>query len=77
MGQLMVIGKTVRTQGVPTLKGTEVLSYVQCFLYLVSSINVSVSYYMAGYFLHRSHMCVCVCVCVVLSCFLLTVDPST
>ena len=27
----------------PTLKGTEVsLSYVQCFLYLVSSINVSI-----------------------------------
>ena len=33
----------------PTLKGT----HVQCFLYLVSSINVSFSYYMAGYFMDR------------------------
>ena len=36
-GQLMVIGWTVWGPNVPTLKGTEVsLSYVQCFLYLVS-----------------------------------------
>ena len=42
-GHLMVIGRTVRGPQVPTLKGTEMsLSYVQCFLYLVSSsINVS------------------------------------
>ena len=40
---------------VPTLKGTEVpLSYVQCFLYLVSSsINVYFSYYITGYSLDR------------------------
>ena len=41
---------------VPTLKGTEMsLSYVQCFLYLVSSsINVSyISYHTDGYFLGR------------------------
>ena len=39
----------------PTMKGAETsLSYVQCFLYLVSSsINVSFSYYMAGYLLDR------------------------
>ena len=43
-GQLMVIGRTVWGPKVPTLKGTEVsLSYVKCFLYLVSfSINVSI-----------------------------------
>ena len=43
----------------PTLKGTEVsLSYVECFLYLVSSsINVSIfSYYVAGYFLDRLYL---------------------
>ena len=42
-GQLMVIGRTVWGPNVPTLKGTEAsLSYVQCFLYLVSSsINAS------------------------------------
>ena len=40
----------------PTLKGAEEsLSYVQCFLYLVSSsINVTIlTYCMAGYFLNR------------------------
>ena len=44
MGLLMVIGRTVWGPKVPTLRGTEVsLSYVQCFLYLVSSsVNVSV-----------------------------------
>ena len=43
MGQLMVIERTVRDSKVPILKGTEVsLSYVQCFLYLESSINVSI-----------------------------------
>ena len=46
MGQVMAIGRTVWGPKVPTLKGTEVpLSYVQCFLYLVSSsINVSISH---------------------------------
>ena len=41
-GQLMVTGRTMWGPKVPTLKGTETsLSYVQCFLYLVSSsINV-------------------------------------
>ena len=43
-GQLMETGRTVWGPKVPTLKGTEAsLSYVQCFLYLVSSsINVSI-----------------------------------
>ena len=43
-GQLMAIGRTVWGPKVTTLKGTEAsLSYVQCFLYLVSSaINVSI-----------------------------------
>ena len=43
-GRLMVIGRTVWGPQVPTLKGTEApLSYVQCFLYFVSSsINVSI-----------------------------------
>ena len=41
--QPMVIGRIVWSPKVPTLKGTEALSCVQCFLYLVSSlINVSV-----------------------------------
>ena len=42
MGQMMAIGRTVWGPKMPTLKGTEAsLSYVQCFLYLVSSsINV-------------------------------------
>ena len=42
-GQLMATRRTVRGPKVPTLKGSEVsLSYVQYFLYLVSSsINVS------------------------------------
>ena len=44
MGQLMVTERNVWSPKVPTLKGTEgSLSYVQCFLYLVSSsINVSI-----------------------------------
>ena len=42
-GQLMETGRTVWGPKVSTLKGTEVsLSYVQCFLYLESSINVSI-----------------------------------
>ena len=43
-GQLMTIRRTVWGPKGPTLKGTEVsLSYVQCFLYLVtSSINISI-----------------------------------
>ena len=42
-GQLMAIGRTVWGPKVPPLKGTETsLSFVHCFLYLVSpSINVS------------------------------------
>ena len=42
--QLMVIGRTLWGPKVPTLKVTEAsLSYVQCFLYLMSSsINVSI-----------------------------------
>ena len=44
--QPMVTGRTVWGPTEPTLKGTEAwLSYVQCFLYLVSSlINVSFSH---------------------------------
>ena len=58
MGQLMVIGRTVWGSKVSALKGTEAsLSYVQCFLYIVSSpINVSFSYYVAGYLLDRCCM---------------------
>ena len=42
-GQLMVIGRIMWGHKVPILKGTEVsLSYIQCFLYLVSSINISI-----------------------------------
>ena len=43
-GELMAIGGTMWGPNVPTLKGTEAsLSYVWCFLYLVSSsINVSI-----------------------------------
>ena len=54
-GQLMAIGRTVWGHKVLTLRGTEAsLSYVQCFLYLVTSINVSIFHiYMAGYFLDR------------------------
>ena len=44
LGYLMVIGRTMWGPKMSNLKGTEVsLSYVQCFLYLVSSsVNVSV-----------------------------------
>ena len=57
VGQVMVTGRTAQGPKVPTLKGTEVsLSYAQCFLHLAcSSINVSFSYYMAGYLLDRPH----------------------
>ena len=43
MRQMVALGRTVWGPRVPTLKGTEVsLSYIQCFLYLISSsINVS------------------------------------
>ena len=42
-GQLMLIGRIVWSPKVPALKGTEVsLSFVQCFSYLISSINVSI-----------------------------------
>ena len=59
MEQLIEIGRTVWVPKVPTLKGTDVsLSYVKCFLYLMSSsINVSFSCYMAGYFLDRPRIC--------------------
>ena len=58
-GQLMENGRTVWGPKVPTLKWTEAsLSYVQCFLYLVSSsISVFIfQQYVAGYFLDRPHM---------------------
>ena len=43
MGQLMTIGRIVWVPKVATLTWTEAsLSYVQCFLYLVSPINVSI-----------------------------------
>ena len=44
IGQLMAIGRTVWSPKVPTLKGAEAsFSYVQCFVYLVSSsIDVSI-----------------------------------
>ena len=43
VGQLMAIGRTVWGPKLTTLKGTDTsLSYVQCFLYIVSSsVNVS------------------------------------
>ena len=42
-GQLMVTGRTVWGPKMPTLYGTEVsLSHVQCFLPLLSSINISI-----------------------------------
>ena len=50
------IGRTVCGPNVPTLKGSEVsLSYVQCFLYLVSfSVNVPIfAHCMAKYLLDR------------------------
>ena len=53
---MLKLGELYEDPKVPTLKGTEAsLSYVQCFLYLVScSINVSIFHiYMAGYFLDR------------------------
>ena len=55
MGQLMVIGRTVWGSKEPTLKGTEAsMSYLQCFLYLLSSsVSLYFSYYMDGYFLNR------------------------
>ena len=45
-GQLMAIGRTLWDSSMPTLKGIEAsLSYVQCFLCLVSySINVCIFY---------------------------------
>ena len=48
----------------PTLKGTEVsLSSVQCFLYLVSSINVSIFHSTWPDTFWTDRVCVCVCVC--------------
>ena len=42
----------------PTWKGTEVsLSHIQCFLYLVSSINLSIFlYHIVEYFLDIPHI---------------------
>ena len=59
-GQLMVFGRTLWGHKVPTLKGTEAsLSYVQCFLCLVSpSINVLI-FIVHGWIL--SHMCAHAC----------------
>ena len=58
-GQLIVFGRTVwgRSQGA-YFEGTEVsLSYIQCFLYHISSsVNVYFSYYIAGYLLDRPHI---------------------
>ena len=46
-----ILGELCGVPKLPTLKRTEApLSYVQIFLYLVSS-SINVSYYMAGYFL--------------------------
>ena len=62
MGQLMAFGRTVWGPKVPVLKGTEAsLSYVQCFLYLMSSsVNVSIfSYYIAVCLLDRPHLSTC------------------
>ena len=52
MGQLMATGRTGWGPKGPALKGPEApLSFVQCFLCLVSSsVNVCFSYYMAGPF---------------------------
>ena len=59
-GQLMLIGRTVWSPKVPALKGTEVsLSYVQCFLYLVSSsVNVSIfhSTWLDTFWIGRIHL---------------------
>ena len=57
----MAIWRTVLGLKVPTLQGTEAsLSYVQCFLYLVSSSrNVSI---FPIKWLDTFWMCVCVCI---------------
>ena len=57
-GAAEATSRTVWGPKVPVSKGIQVsLSYVQCFLYLVSSsINVYFSYYMDGYFLDRPHV---------------------
>ena len=56
MGQLMAIGRTVWGSKVPTLKGTEAsLSYVHCFLYLVS-LSINVSIFHGTCLLHRPHI---------------------
>ena len=61
MGRLMEIGRTVWCPRMPTLNGTEaLLSYVQCFLYLVSSaINISI-YIVHAWIPYRQTMCVSV-----------------
>ena len=64
-GQLMAIRRTVWGPKMPTLKGTEAsLSYVQCFLYLVSpSINVSIFIlhcYIYEYAYTHTHIYICI-----------------
>ena len=56
--KLTAIGQTVWGPKVPTLKGTEAsLSYIQCFLNLVSSsIHVSIFHITWLYFLDRTHV---------------------
>ena len=50
MRQLMATGRTVWGPKVPTVKGTEAsLSYVQCFLYLVSSLINSLFFIFHGW----------------------------
>ena len=68
-GQLMAIGRNMWGPKVPTLKGTEVsLSYVQCFLYLVSSpVNASIFHitWLDTFLtdLVCMYLCMYVCVC--------------
>ena len=79
MGQLMLIGRIVWGPKVPTLKGTDtLLSYVQCFLYLLSSsINVSIFHitwldtFLTDLIYVYIYVCVCVCVCIYIYIFLI------
>ena len=59
-GQLTAIGRTVWGPKVPTLKGTETLYKMRCFLYLLSSsINVSIfqSTWLDTFWTHLVYMC--------------------
>ena len=85
-GELMAIGRTVWGPKVPSLKRTEVsFSYVQCFLYLVSSsINVSVFHiiwldtflkqFITFWHILQAHL-VSVCLGFLFFCFLFFVFP--